>query len=301
MKEAVYCHYALHSHCIINLNKAQIKRSIQIIKGIMMNKRSIPSTIALIILVGISTTNLAFASLITIDLLSSPTARLLSYQNPYTDAFTQLGDGFQIYQREQSLSIPDTLLDDSSSKNDDQGIVDSTNLTAFFGIVDTINGDNLSSFVTASWDFDITNLELQSLSMDMAAMGDFETSDSFNWQYSVDNSPFTSLFNGMVNQDLDQDYRLEDGVIRTLNDPLVVNSIRLNNQLTSFSSNFVGSGKQLRIHLNAKVNGHEEALVFQNITLSANTISAIEVSEPNLLILFVFALLGIHVRIKKRW
>ncbi|MBA6391400.1 hypothetical protein H4J38_11515 [Colwellia sp. BRX10-3] len=87
------------------------------------------------------------------------------------------------------------MLDNSGiTISDSLGIITSTNTQAFFGIVDTVNQDNPNNNAVASWQVDITNLTEIMFLIDMAAMGDFESSDWFEWRYSIDNSPYSRLF-----------------------------------------------------------------------------------------------------------
>ena len=100
---------------------------------------------------------IANAQVIASDMDSSSSSNLISYTNPWEFAFGSLGDGFQKYQRGVSPSIPFAVVDDSLSifPSDSVGIVKEGNTDQFFGVVDTINGDN-GDPVTATWVFDIT-------------------------------------------------------------------------------------------------------------------------------------------------
>ena len=114
------------------------------------------------------------------DLVSSTSTRLISYTS-FAPVFGSSGDAFGIFARGISDSIPFSLQDDSVSvfTADTLGIIGETDSDQFFGIVDTENGDN-SGPVAAEWVFDISGASDLSLSIDMAAMGDFESSDSFS-------------------------------------------------------------------------------------------------------------------------
>ena len=86
----------------------------------------------------------AAPTVIAYDMLGSSSQNMLSYTNPWRDAFGSAGDGFQKYQRGVSSSIPFSVLDDSliTYPPDTLGIIDDLNLDEFFGIVDTENSDN---------------------------------------------------------------------------------------------------------------------------------------------------------------
>ena len=86
----------------------------------------------------------------------------------------------------------------------------SNNLDEFFCIVDTENGDN-SGPVTATWVFDITGGTDLVLSVDMGAMGDFESDDFFEWTYSIDGGPTMVAFASSVDEAGSQTYTLEGG------------------------------------------------------------------------------------------
>ena len=80
------------------------------------------------------------ASLINHELLTPHSSTHINYTNPFKNAFSSINDGFQIYQRDVGLNIPNALLDNSEIATSDRlGIVSSTNTQAFFGIVDTVN------------------------------------------------------------------------------------------------------------------------------------------------------------------
>ncbi len=123
-----------------------------------------------------------------------------------------------------SLSIPFAVLDDSLVifPGDTQGIIKDGNLDEFFGIVDTINPQNPSGPVSATWEFDVSGATGLVLSIDMGAMGDFESSDSFEWTYSIDGSPELTAFSSTVDEAGSFTYTLEDGDMFTLNDPMLV-------------------------------------------------------------------------------
>ena len=73
------------------------------------------------------------------DLLGSSSQRLISFTNPFAGAFSSAGDGFQVYQRLVSPSIPFAVLDDSLTifPADSLGIIGEADADTFFGIVDT--------------------------------------------------------------------------------------------------------------------------------------------------------------------
>ena len=209
------------------------------------------------------------AQVIASDMVNSSSQNLISYSNPFNVAFTSAGDGFQKYQRFVSPSIPFSVLDDSLSifTPDSLGIIKEGNTDIFFGVVDTENGDN-SGPVAATWVFDISGGNLMDLAIDMGAMGDFEASDFFVWEYSIDGGPTMVAFSSTVDEAASLDYTLEGGATFTLSDPMLVQGKPLNNDLVTFSTPIIGTGSSLTLTLTAQFNGGSEAVAFQNIVIA---------------------------------
>jgi hypothetical protein len=196
------------------------------------------------------------AQVVASDLTGSTSTNLTSYTNPYTDAFTSAGDGFQKYRRGVSATIPFSVLDDSlaSFPSDSLGIIDDNNLDEFFGVTDTVNGDT-SGPVSATWVFDITGAADLALSIDMGAMGDFEASDTFVWNYSIDGGPTEIAFANSVDESTNNIYTLAGGSSFDLNDPMTMQGEILNNVLQTYSTLLAGTGSSLTLTLTASTNG----------------------------------------------
>ena len=209
---------------------------------------------------------LANAQVIASDMDGSSSLNLISYSNPFEFAFGSPGDGFQKYQRGVSSSIPFAVLDDSLSifPPDNLGIIKEGNTDIFFGVVDTENSDN-SGPVEATWVFNISGASDLGLSIDMGAMGDFESSDYFIWRYSIDGGPLTTAFASSVDEDGSYTYTLEGGGSFTLNDPMLMQGEVLTNDLATFSTPISGTGTTLELTLEAVFNGGSEAVAFQNV------------------------------------
>ena len=203
------------------------------------------------------------------DMLGSMDLNLTSYTNAFTGAFGSAADGFQKYQRGVSSTIPFAVLDDSLSifPPDSLGIVKEGNTDVFFGIVDTENGDN-SGPVSATWVFDISGASGLGLLIDMGAMGDFESSDFFEWTYRVDGGPSQTAFASTVDEAGSYTYTLEGGGSFTLNDPMLVQGTILTDDLATFSMPIDGAGSSLELTLTAQFNGGTEAVVFQNLVVA---------------------------------
>lgn len=230
--------------------------------------------------IGVTAAALAFAAsasadIVAFDLVGSGSQNLIAHTNAYAGAFSSAGDGFEIYQRGVSSSIPFAVLDDSAGSfpPDTLGIIGTNNTGRFFGVTDTENSDN-SGPVSASWDFDISGFADLSLSLDIGAMGDFEDDvpspageDFFTWSYAIDGGASTVLFDSFVDEALSQMYTLEGGAVFNLSDPMTLNGILLSNQLQTFTGALLGTGSVLTLTLTAQTNGGTEAFAFQNLVI----------------------------------
>lgn len=226
------------------------------------------------------------AALISYDLLTPTSSIAVSYNNPFSNAFSSDEDTFQIYQ--PGSNAPNALLDASTvTTSDNLGIITSTNSQAFFGIVDTINPDNPSNAVIAYWQLNIRSLTALAFFIDMAAMGDFESSDGFVWRYRIDNGLYSTIFQGISDENTIQNYRLEDNSLIVLNDPMTVNSQLLSNEFKAFSSEIAGTGDLLTLELAAKANSGSEAVAFQNVLIQgvSNTVTVTEPKSLSMLLL----------------
>ncbi len=235
----------------------------------------------------------AGSTVVAFDMVDSGSMNLLSYTNVWTDAFGSPGDGFQKYRRGVSPSIPFSVLDDSlfSFPSDTLGIIDDNNTHEFFGAVDTVNSDTdgLPS-VSATWVFDIAGFSDLYMSIDAGAMGDFEDSDIFSWEYSIDGGSAMTAFSSSVDTAGALDYTLAGGAIVNLADPILMNGVMLNNQLATFLVPLVGDGDELTLTLTMTLNGGSEAVAFQNLVIEG---TAAVVPVPAALWLFVTALGGL--------
>ena len=186
----------------------------------------------------------------------------------------------------QSAGVPFALADDSVNNisgggvfaSDTQGIIDSTTAPtdSFFGSVDTVNGSNAGGTATAAWEFDISNAENLELFIDMAAMGDFESSnDSYVWSYSIDGGAFQDVFVSSVDEAGSQTYTMENGVAVTLDDPLLINGVTLNDEFQTLSSTIAGIGSTLTLQVAGGGDGGSEAYAAQNILVEGDIVPSV--------------------------
>jgi predicted extracellular nuclease len=247
--------------------------------SIRMNARRLA---LIFVLFATSFAHSVYAAVIANDMVDSSSMNLVSHTNPYAGAFASAGDGFEKYRRGVSPSIPFSVLDDSLSTfpGDTLGIINDLNTHEFFGVTDTENGNN-SGPISATWVFDISSGSGLVLSIDMGAMGDFESSDTFEWTYSIDGGTEMSAFTNSVDEAAAQAYTLAGGAVVNLNDPMLVNGVMLSNQLTTLSTFIAGTGSQLTLTLTAQTNGGSEAFAFQNIKIESGGLASDMVSSAS--------------------
>jgi len=188
--------------------------------------------------------------------------------NPST--WTSTDDNAGIYT--SASTINDNLLDDNDGV--DIGIVSDGD--PFFGISDTVNPDNtLNGTITASFVFDISSIASNlSVSMDWAALGDFETSnDFFTVTASIDGGAAVTIFSLTPDETASLTYTFAAGNMATLSDPMQLTvtggaTTTLTNIFQNFTSNISGTGTTLTITVTGQTDGGSEALAFRNIEVS---------------------------------
>ena len=206
-------------------------------------------------------------------------------QSPEPAAYGSIDDGFQVYSSTGG-AIPSQLVDTSTSgsPSDTRGIINPiTKTDTWFGITDTINESGEPAehpgVGIATWVFDVAGAIDLHISIDMAAMGDFEatgaTADYFDWTYQFDNGPVLPLFTSTVNEAIEQDYTMADGDIVSLDDPIEMVSadnqlVLLTNMLQKVTSPLSGLGDLLTIQLMARTDGGDEAYAFDNIVIEGS-------------------------------
>jgi len=135
----------------------------------------------------------------------------------------------------------------------------------FFGVTDTVNGTVDTG--VATFTFDVAGFSNLSVSADFWAMGDFESSDSFAFEYAFDAGPFQSLFTSSVDEAGSQNYVMDNGTPVTLDDPLLMNGVALSDSATNLIAALSGSGSTLTIRFTATSNGGTEGFGFDNLAV----------------------------------
>ena len=216
----------------------------------------------------------AFAAgpgVVAFDMVGSGSQNLTSFTDDPAIPFGSAGDGFNKMARGVT-SIPYAVADDSLSiyTGDSLGIIKEGNTDTFFGVTDTVNGDTgaTSGTVEATWVFDVSGASDMELSIDMGAMGDFESSDTFTWAYSIDGGASAVAFASTVDEAGSNTYTLEGGASFLLNDPMLMNGTILTNDLATFTTPLTGTGSEMTLTLTANTNGGTEAFAFQNLIIN---------------------------------
>lgn len=241
------------------------------------------------------------AELIAFDLTSDLefNRNLLHFANDYRDHFLQSDDVFWRFTA-QEHDLPPQLIDasGSSSASDQLGLLAPDFSGSVFAAVDTVNSaglvsPELSGFASAYWTFDVMGYQYLSLLLDVAAMGDFESNDSFRIDAKLDSQNYQSLWTSTVDTSGQANYQLNSGDTISLNDPLYFGGTQMSNRFKTLSSDVLGFGEQLTIRFSARADGGSEVFGLKEMRITGQ---AMELNEPNSLSTFCILLLVLLLR-----
>jgi hypothetical protein len=220
------------------------------------------------------------------DDFDAPLNRTSYSQSPLPDSYTSSTRGFQRYQVGGAATIPTQLRDDSANgfSGDTIGVINTaTKADGWFGVADTVNAENPSGEGVATWTFDVAGASALEISIDMAAMGNFESSvgtpDRFDWTYAMDGGAFQPLFTSHVDESAGATYTMAGGAMVPADDPLFMTNksgeiVQLTNVLQTLTSAIPEVGTLLTLRLTAVTDGtgssitEAEAYAFDNIIVT---------------------------------
>lgn len=188
-----------------------------------------------------------------------------------------------------NIGMPFNISDDSVAgaagntafPTDVQGFAGQAFTNGFFGVTDTVNSVNTGP-VTASFTFNIAGASNLGLSVDVAAMGDFELADAFSFSYSIDGGAFVTLLTSSVDETGSTSYIMDSGAVVSVDDPMYLNGVLLNDNYQNFAAAIAGTGSSLEIRFIGDTDG-AEAFGFDNLKITP---------EPTSLALLVLGGLG---------
>ena len=239
----------------------------------------------------------AFAGIIASTLTPTQDTNLMSYQNTWQSGFSSHSDVFAVVSGDSLLTLPDVFIDQSVfDAGDDLGILDQSILDTqerYFAISDTKNSDT-NDVVNAIWQFDISSGFDMTFSVDLAAMGDFESSDLLSLELLVDSQPWSQLLNFEVDEDASQTYEMSSGQQVVLNDPLGLEGQFLSNRFTTFSWQ-IPDAETLSVRLAARADGGSEGVMLQNMAITGSRYQVPEPSSSWLMMIGALILLRRHI------
>ncbi|MEN0020754.1 MAG: hypothetical protein AAF747_07720, partial [Planctomycetota bacterium] len=217
---------------------------------------------------------------------------LQSFTNTEDGLYTSAADLFGIVEVGFD-SMPFALADDSVTaiggsvfEGDSQGILDGRFIgMEVFGAVDTVNGDNADGVGTAVWTFNFDSpATLDSVSIDLAAMGDFEDgSDGYEVLYSINGLADVSWITTTVDETLDdQPYTMEGGATPLIDDPILANGVQLNDEFQTFTLDLGGvSANLFSVTITGGGDGGAEAFAAMAIVVEGSTDGTGPVCPPD--------------------
>ncbi len=175
-------------------------------------------------------------------------------------------------------NVNDDFLDDTVlDPTDDFGVLPANHIGNVFGAEDLLNPDNPVGTASAAWGFDISGFASIQISIDAAAMGNFDKVscplppclvDLYDFTVSIDGGPEVPLITSDVIEGAGQTYTLRSGLQLILNDPLALNGVPLSNAFQTITASVLGTGNVLTLTLRGQGESSEEVFLFDNIVLS---------------------------------
>jgi hypothetical protein len=219
------------------------------------------------------------------------------------------------------IGLPFAISDDSIAaaegntvfETDTQGVVGQAKTDTFFGVSDTVNGNaaNGPDTQVATWSWDVSDVAaITSLSIDFAAMGDFELADQFLFEVLIDGIVVDTAFSFTADESLSLAYfmdnpdnnpvNLDDPLVETITGTVLNKADRMTGAFTTLTRTFVSvlSGSTLGLRLTATADGGTEAFAFDNVSFEGRTGTAV-IPEPSSILLAGFglaALAGVAIR-----
>jgi len=200
--------------------------------------------------------------------------------NP-TGIFSNAFDVFGVINRTVNADFADNSFIGMVVATDSQGVFREAQTSNAFGVEDLLNLDNSGGTGTATWTFNVAGFTNLNISIDFAAMGNFEefgfglgsVLDSFNFTYSIDGNPAQPLFTSQILEGVQPTYTLESGQMITtnFNDPVAINGTLILNQFQTLAAQLAGSGSTLTLTFNTSGDGGSEVFVFDNINIRGTT------------------------------
>ena len=229
--------------------------------------------------------------------------RVLSIDNSETGGQfpSSIFDVFGIVDRTVNFDFADDSVinnSDADPANDDTfGLVSPDKTDMFLGFADTVNGDNpdADGNVSVTWTVSTVGLTDLSLSFDIAAMGNFESTDTLTFTAAFDGGAAETLVTSSFIDTPDDEvfnYTLDDGSLAipfnaddtdptNIADPFTIDGTVVVNEFQNFSFPISGTGSELTLTLNYTTNGGPEPMAIDNVAVTAASDSGVLKGDVN--------------------
>ncbi len=147
--------------------------------------------------------------------LTQPTSSAYTPDNNANDPPGTFSPGGSFFDRFGIVGrdVPNDVNDDSVSvfPTDTIGYIPETKTDNFFLLVDVENNQNPGGTVSSEWQFDISGRSNLELSIDFAMVGEFETTDVYEFSYQIDGGPSLPAFTLTGLEGAAFGYTMDDG------------------------------------------------------------------------------------------